>query len=113
MLKIYSGSITVAAAPQQITSVPGNIAAKIIVQMAPDATGNGKVGTTSGLTADNATPGIFIPPSAVVNPDGSASPGASWSMEVKTERNTIDLLQYWFHGTHVGDVIMWEVHRHR
>ena len=83
---------------------------KLSFQVAPLATGGVKIGS-AGLTSDNTTPGTFLSSTAGTNPDGSPQPGAAWSVESQEDRLVIYPAQYYVHGTHAGDKVMYEYHQ--
>jgi len=113
-MQTYFGILTIGSAPVQ---VPANIlpqtssfagspkVAKLLVQGAPGNTGVFKVGGNINMTADNTTPGIFVSPNAT-----AGQPGGTWLLETYTNTNDINLNQYFFQGTHAGDLLMYEVH---
>ena len=74
-------------------------ATKLSIQLADGATGHGYVGnanvTNAGANAD-----VDLDPSAM-----SGNAGAQWSVESQKECNTIDLAQYYVHGSNAGDKI--------
>jgi hypothetical protein len=114
-MQTYFGSLTIGAAPVQIpaTAFSGALSSfagspkvnKIAVQSAPNNTGVFKVGGNVNLTADNATPGIFVTPNAT-----AGQPGGTWTVESHSYFNDIALNQYFFQGTHAGDILMYEIH---
>jgi hypothetical protein len=106
----YFGKLTIGATPVQLpTDFP--LVNKIIVQHAPGNTGNFKVGGNASLTTDTTTPGITIAPAgAGANPDNSTPPGGAWSVESYADKNDIPVKQYFFHGTHSGDLLMYQIH---
>jgi hypothetical protein len=106
MLVPYFGILTVGVVAQRL---PANLdrAAKLFIQNAPGNTGNIKIGTDLAMTSDATTPGTFLAPG-----DDATSPGGSWSLETQTERNTIDVQKYAFHGSNAGDSILYEVQVH-
>jgi hypothetical protein len=102
------GSLTIGASAQHIVATLTK-GTKLFIQSAPGNTGNVKIGGSSTITSDNTTPGVFLSASADTNADGSKQAGATWSVE-SHDVNTIEFSAYWVHGTHAGDIVMWETH---
>lgn len=108
----YFVQLTIGAIPVQIdlTKLPQGQGAsfavnKIFVQHAPGNTGNFRVGRTPNLTLNNATPGIWVASTASTNPDGTNQPGGSWGVQSSSKSNDVAVNQFYFHGTHSGDVL--------
>lgn len=95
------GFLTIGANPVQISATHIG-ACKLFVQVAPGATGVVKIGGSSALTMDNTTGGTFLIPGS------GSNPGEDWSIEDHVNCNTVNIEQYFFHGTHAGDVLMWQ-----
>lgn len=108
-MQSFFGILTIGVTPVQISATKLK-ACKLQVQLAPGATGNGKVGVIPTLTNDNTTPGTFLSPNSNVNPDGSSPSGDAWSVQSYCDANTLDISQYYFHGTHAGDLLMYNYH---
>ena len=113
----YFGILTIGATPVQLPADPDGRPLfprcnKLFVQHAPGNTGNFKVGGNASLTAAITTPGVYVQPAAagVANPDASVPPGGSWSVESHSNDNDIVGTQYFFHGSHAGDKLMYEIH---
>ena len=107
----YFGTLTIGASPVQLpTDFPA--VNKLFVQHAPGNTGNFKVGGNSQLGMTTATPGTTVAPlqSGIANPDSSVPAGGAWSVESYSDRNDIAVKQYFFHGSHSGDKLMYEIH---
>lgn len=107
----FFGSVTIGANPVQITNPLANNGkcAKLFVQMAPGNTGSAKVGRIPNLGTSTGTPGVYLASTSQTNPDASAQPGGSWVIESYSDENNINPLDYYFHGTHAGDILMWEM----
>jgi hypothetical protein len=103
------GTLTIGLAPVQISATQV-ACCKLSFQVAPGDKGAVKIGG-AGLTADTATPGTYLDPASGVNGDGSPQSGGSWSVESYQDCNTIDASQYHVHGTHAGDLVIYEYHQ--
>lgn len=99
------GTLTIGANPVQIpwTSTLG--VAKLILQVAPGATGTVKVGGSAALTSDAATPGLWLSPNS-----DSTKPGDSIAFEANKDHDTVYPNQYWIHGSHAGDKVNYAIH---
>ena len=106
----YFGTLTIGASSVQLPNYFPRCN-KLFVQHAPGNTGNFKVGGNVSLTTDTTTPGIYVQPApaGAANPDASVPPGGSWSMKADSNDNDLVVSQYFFHGTHAGDKLMYEI----
>ena len=110
-MQTYFGILTIGATPVQLPADFPRVN-KLFVQHMPGNTGNFKVGGNSQLTMAITTPGTYIQPLAagVTNPDGSIPPGGDWEVESHSRDNDIVVNQYFFHGSHSGDKLSYEIH---
>jgi hypothetical protein len=107
----YFGTLTIGATPVQLpTDFPR--VNKLFVQHAPGNTGNFKVGGNVSLTMAITTPGIYVQPAGAgsANPDASTPPGGDWVVESHSDKNDVVVNQYFFHGSHAEDKLMYEIH---
>jgi len=112
-MQTYFGFLTIGAAPVQIPAFDGQNSfgnpcrgvCKLLVQAAPGNTAAIKIGGAPNMTADNTTAGIFV-----AAPTAAGMPGGSWEVESQQEHNEIMISQYYFHGSHAGDIVMYELH---
>ena len=103
------GTLTIGDVPIQISTAHLKCC-KLSFQVAPGNSGSIKIGGP-GLTPDTSTPGTYLAPSSNVNKDGSAQAGGMWSVESYQDSNTLDASSYRVHGTHAGDLVLYEYHQ--
>ena len=101
------GRLVVDGTVQQFVGITPKVC-KYFVQLAPGATGQVKIGPANVALASTSS-GTVIDSTATTNADTTKQAGGSWSVETH-DVNTISTAQYFFIGSHTGDVLMYETH---